>query len=162
MKAFPKHTLLHGDLTTDHRAIFNPRVKMQRLIQRHILLLLSLVLSTTFCNAQLTIKDFRLCLDNTLCGDSVLRISKAELLNAKTVTANFSWFNITSATVYIGSGNYTSEIITVALRNNKFNDQTAALFKRLVPGMLVTIIVDGHNAQMRKVDWSSLSIIVTE
>lgn len=112
--------------------------------------------------SQLTVKDFKLCLDNVPCSDSVLLITKEQLLKSKKIIPNYSWFTIESATVYIGEGNFTSEIFTVNLPKNEFTAECRKVFERLDTGRLVTIEVRGHNKQNLPVAWGTLSIRVVD
>lgn len=125
-------------------------------------LILLFSLSTHTAQSQLTIKDFKLCLDNIKCTDSVLLITKDELLKSKKITPNYSWFTIESATVYIGEGNYTSEMIVINLSNNEFTFESRKKFERLRPGGIVTIEVKGHNKQNMQIDWGTLSIKIID
>jgi hypothetical protein len=110
----------------------------------------------------LTLKDFKLCLDDIGCSDSTLRLSKQALLHANRITANFSWLNIKSLTIYIGEGNYTSEINAVYNKGNIINEDTKKVFQRLSAGIPVTIEVEGYNKKGRRVPWAALSLIITE
>lgn len=112
--------------------------------------------------SQLTIKDFKLCLDNVKCADTILLITKEDLLKSKKIIPNYSWFTIESATVYIGEGNYTSEMIIVNLPANGFTDESRKKFERLRPGVTVTIEVKGHNKQNVQVDWGTLFIKIID
>jgi len=106
----------------------------------------------------LTPKDFKLCLDDLGCSN--LMISKQALLNANKITANFSWLNIKSLTIYIGWGNYTNEIVAITNKGNIINEDTKKLFKRLQPGTPVTIEVVGYNKKGQRVPWAALSIMI--
>jgi hypothetical protein len=123
-----------------------------------IMCILLLSLASHTAQAQLTTKDFKLCLDNVRCTDSVLCITKEELLKSKKIMPNHAWFTIESATVYIGEGNYTSEIKAINLPKNEFTAESRKLFERLQPGNRITIEVKGHNKQNMPVDWGFLSI----
>lgn len=125
------------------------------------LIVLSLLFVDT-AQSQLTVKDFKLCLDNVPCSDSVLMITKEQLLKSKKIIPNYSWFIIESATVYIGEGNFTSEIFTVNLPKNEFTAGCKEYFERLRPGEIVTIEVKGHNKQNLPVEWGVLSIRVVD
>lgn len=125
-------------------------------------LILLFSFSTHTAQSQLTIKDFKLCLDNIKCTDSVLHVTKDELLKSKKIIPNYSWFTIESATVYIGEGNYTSEMMVVNLPNNEFTAECRKKFERLRPGGIVTIEVRGRNKQNMQVDWGTLSIKIIE
>jgi hypothetical protein len=120
------------------------------------ILLFSLVTNTA--KSQLSVKDFKLCLDNIKCTDSILLVTKEELLKSKKIIPNYSWFTIESATVYIGEGNFTSEMMVINLPTNKFTAESRRKFERLAPGGIVTIEVKGHNKQNVKIDWGLLSI----
>jgi hypothetical protein len=127
--------------------------------------MLKLILFSFFTHtaqSQLTVKDFKLCLDSIKCTDSVLLITKDELLKSKKITPNYSWFTIESATVYIGQGNFTSEIIIVNLPNNEFTPESRKKFERLKSGGVITIEVKGHNKQNVPTDWGTLSIKIID
>ena len=109
-------------------------------------------------SCQLTTKDFKLCLDNVTCSDTILLITKDQILKSSTIIPNFAWFTIESATVYVGEGNYTSEMQIINLPGNKFNNETKKIFDRLIPGTPITIEVYGHNKQNTQVKWGTLSI----
>ena len=109
-------------------------------------------------HAQITPKDFRVCIDNIGCSDSVLKISKAELLKASRITPNFSWLTIKSLTIYVGEGNYTSEITTIIVKGDTINNEARKIFQRLASGGLVTIEVEGYNKRNERIPWGSLSL----
>lgn len=110
----------------------------------------------------LTPKDFKLYLDDIACSDSNIRISKRALLNANKITANFSWLNIKALIIYIGEGNYTSEITTIDNKGSIINEDTKKLFQRLSAGSLVTIEVEGYNKKGQRVPWVGLSMRLVE
>ncbi len=125
-------------------------------------LVIFFLVSSYTSQSQLTIKDFKLCLDNVQCADTILLITKADLLKSKKLIPNYSWFTIESAVVYIGEGNYTSEIMVVNLPNNEFTDESRRKFERLRPGEIVTIEVKGHNKQNVQIDWGTLFIKIID
>ncbi len=125
-----------------------------------LIILFSLVSNTA--KSQFTIKDFELCLDNVKSEDSILLLTKEELLKSKKIIPNYSWFTIESVVVYIGEGNYTSEIMVVNLPNNVFTDESRKKFERLLPGEILTIEVKGHNKQNVQVDWGTLFIKIID
>jgi hypothetical protein len=111
----------------------------------------------------ITPNDLRLCLDQLGCSDSILRISKEALLNAKMVTANFSWLTIKKLIIYMGEGNYTSEIIMTSDEGNVISDETKkTYFQRLKVGTPITIEVEAYNKKGNRIFWTALSIIITE
>lgn len=119
-------------------------------------------LAIATAQGQLTIKDFKLCLDQVRCTDTVLRITKADLLQCKKITPNFAWFTIDSATIYIGEGNYTSETFIIHLPKDAFTVASKKIFERLKPNTLLSITVWGHNRQNRPIDWGSLTLKIVE
>lgn len=131
-------------------------------MKRKIFLCVIATFSMLMALAQLTTKDFKICLDNVTCTGSILKITKAQLLQSKKIIPNFSWFTITSTIVYIGEGNWTSEITPCMLNADQFTNNCRKLFERLNPGALVTIVPVGHNKQNKPVEWSPLSIIIKE
>jgi hypothetical protein len=112
--------------------------------------------ASSIAHAQLTIKDFKLCLDNVSCTDSILLITKEEILKSKKIVPNYSWFTIDSAWMYFGS--YSNDVLTVALPHDEFTKASRIYFERLQPGSIITIEVKGHNRQNKSVDWGTLSI----
>lgn len=133
-------------------------LKMNKILKFFIIF--SLV--TNPARAQLTIKDFRLCLDHTRCADTVLSITKADLLKSKTITPNYSWFTIESAVVYTGPENEGSDLTIVNLPGNQFNAESRKIFERLHTGGLISIQVKGHNKQNVQVEWGTLFIRIVE
>ena len=114
-----------------------------------------------FCQKTLTQADFKLCLDNFGCSDSTLRLTKENLLSAKKITANFPWLDIRKLIIYMGEGNYTSEMMITIDEGNLISDKTKNVyFKRLMPGTPVSIEVEGYNRKGQRIPWSSLSILI--
>ncbi|MDB5200969.1 MAG: hypothetical protein JWQ27_378 [Ferruginibacter sp.] len=130
-------------------------------MQKLIFLIVYFIISYS-AQAQLTLKDFKLCLDNAKCTDTVLLMTKDELLSSKQIIPNYSWFTIDSAVVYVGEGNYSSEMIIVNLPTSQFNGETRKIFKRLKSGDSVAVAVRGHNKQNSPVDWGTLFIKIIE
>jgi hypothetical protein len=122
------------------------------------LIIISLLLSLNSSYAQLTEKDFKLCLDQLGCSDSVLKISKADLLKANKITPNFSWLTIKSLTIYVGQGNYTSEVMIINIKGDTINNQARYVFQKLKTGGFVTFEVEGYNKTNQRVPWSSLTV----
>jgi len=92
------------------------------------------------------------------CPDSVLLITKDQLLKSKKIIPNFSWFSITSSVIYIGSG----DMLIIQLKDDIISDEARKKFERLRPGMYVTIEVKGHNKHNIVVPWGSLIMKIVE
>lgn len=122
------------------------------------LIIISLLFSLNSSYAQLTEKDFKLCLDQLGCSDSVLKISTADLLKANKITPNFSWLTIKSLTIYVGQGNYTSEVMIINIKGDTINNQARYVFQKLKTGGFVTFEVEGYNKTNQRVPWSSLTV----
>ena len=129
---------------------------------KYIVVILGLLTYAAPANAQVSVKDFKLCLDNIKCTDTVLLITKDQLIKSRKIIPNFHWFTITSAVIYIGEGNYTSEITQITIPGDSITDEARRKFKQLKPGMRVTIGVTGHNKQHTKVPWGVLSMKIVE
>lgn len=121
-------------------------------------IIISLLSISEKSNAQLTEKDFKLCLDQLGCSDSVLKISKADLLKAHKITPNYSWLKIKSLTIYIGEGNYNSEIMTINVKGDTINNQARFVFKKIKTGEIITFEIEGYNKINQRVPWSSLTL----
>ncbi len=121
-----------------------------------------LILTVSFAYSQLTIKDFKLCLDNANCTDTVLYITKAELLKSKKVIPNFSWFTIDNTTVYFSPGNKGDDVTAVSLPKDEFTKESRERMKLLNTGGIVVIQVKGHNKQNKAIDWGILSIKIID
>lgn len=121
-----------------------------------------ILLSCMYLNshAQLSIKDFKLYLDNIACSDTTAKLTRQQLLQANKVTANFPWFTIRSLTVYAGEGNFASEIMPSTCTGNMLCEETKKIIERAMPGTPVIIIAEGYNKQGQKVNWARLSIII--
>jgi len=113
------------------------------------------------CQRSITPADFRLCLDNFGCADSTLKITKKQLLNAKIVTSNFSWFTITRLTFYFSllPGR---DVTTQSCTGNMFCDKLRPFLERCGPGAVLTISAEGVNKSGKKVQWRDLSIKVED
>ena len=111
-------------------------------------------------HAQLTIKDFKLYLDNIACSDTTAKLTRQQMLQANKVAANFSWLTIRSLTIYAGEGNYASETMIRTCNGNIICEESKKIFERILPGTPVMIVVEGYNKQGKKVNWAGLSIII--
>ena len=120
------------------------------------------VFISSFAYSQLSIKDFKLCLDNVNCTDTVLYITKAELLKSKKVIPNFSWFTIDYTTVYFSLGKEGDDVTAVSLPKDEFTDESRKRMKLLNTNGIVVIQVKGHNKQNKPVDWGTLFIKIVE
>jgi len=109
-------------------------------------------------NCQITSKEFRLCIDNIGCSDSVLRISKQQLLKASKVNANFSWLTIRALTIYIGGG----DVTVLNVKGDTIDEKSKKIFERLGPGNTVIIEVEGYNTSSQRIPWASLALIIRE
>ncbi len=132
---------------------------MKLIYSIRVILLLAI---STSSNAQITPKDFRLCIDQYGCSDSVLKISKEDLLKANKITPNFSWFTIKSLTIYVGEGNFTSEMTVINVKGDAINNEAKKIFQRLKPGGLATFEVEGYNKNNERVHWTSLSLRILQ
>lgn len=112
--------------------------------------------------AQITEKDFKLCIDNIGCSDSTLKISKQQLLNAKKVTPNFPWLTIKSLIISIGEGNYTSEMLVTLVKGDTINEEVLNKFKLIQTGGLVTIEVEGYNKNNGRIPWASMFLRIIQ
>ncbi|MBS1511405.1 MAG: hypothetical protein JST86_11230 [Bacteroidetes bacterium] len=130
---------------------------------KSICIFLALILVFGGAKSQLTTENFKLCLDNISCADSsFIHITKEQLLKSKKIIPNYSWFIIDSTIIYIGRGNYTSEIISAILPKDEFTKESSKLFERLQTGSFLTITVTGHNKQHTPVEWGMLSIEIVD
>lgn len=118
-------------------------------------LFLFLLLSQS-SNCQVNPKDFRLCIENIGCSDSVLRITKQQLLKIDKVSANFTWVSIRSLTVYIGA----NDVTAINVKGDSIDDKAKKIFERLGPGNTVIIEVEACNKNNQRVPWASMSMIV--
>lgn len=64
--------------------------------------------------------------------------------------------------IYIGQGNYTSEITTVFNTGNILTKETKKYFERLAPNVPITIIAEGINNAGKKIEWGNLTILIKE
>ncbi|MGG9963732.1 hypothetical protein [Ferruginibacter sp. SUN106] len=112
-------------------------------------------------HAQLTIKDFRLCVENIGCSDSILKISKQQLFKAGKVTANFPWLTIKSVILYFGSEGI-SDVTMLSIKGDSINNQAREYFKRTGPGTIITVDIEGYNKKNQRVPWANLSIRITQ
>ena len=129
---------------------------------KNIIVIISLLTFSESGYSQLSVKDFKLCLDNAKCIDTVLLITKDQLMKSKKIIPNFSWFTIASSVIYIGEGNYTSEMTVVNMPGDSISDEARRKFERLRPGMHVTIDVKGYNKQKIEVQWGLLTMKIVE
>ncbi len=123
---------------------------------------LFVVLFCSSCNAQFTFKDLKLCLENVGCSDSTIRITKANLLKGGKLIPNFSWFTIKGLIIYIGEGNFASEMITITANVENLNTQIKTFSEKLSPGSSLTIEVEGCNRSGKRVNWPGLRIKIIE
>ncbi|UAY51877.1 hypothetical protein [Ferruginibacter albus] len=129
---------------------------------KKILLVLFLLATISSYSQTLTSKDFKLCLDNSYCSDSIIRLSKEQLLKVEKVTTNFSWATIRSLSITTGMGNYTSEITTLGTPvGNTIDAQTKNnIAKWIMPGNFVTIEAYVYNKKGELMPWSFLTILI--
>ncbi len=118
------------------------------------LLLMSMCFLFTKGQKSITPDDFRLCLDSYGCSDSTLRITKKQLLNAKMITPNFSWFTITQLTFYLSSG-FGTDVTTQSCTGNMFCDKLKPFLERCGPGAVLTISAEGVNKSGKKIQWET-------
>jgi hypothetical protein len=109
----------------------------------------------------ITPADFRLCLDSFGCSDSILSITKKQLLDARVVTPNFSWFKITRLTFYFNSG-FGSDVTIGSCIGNRFCGELKPFLDRCETGALLTISAEGINKSGKKVEWRDLSIKIVD
>lgn len=109
---------------------------------------------------QLTVDDFKLSLDTFSLADksNTIRITKAQLLKAKELHANFNWATVVSYAVYFSSG----DVTMVTVDGNEFTDKLIPYFNRCGPGITITIDPVVKNKQGKSVGWSMLNIILVE
>lgn len=105
----------------------------------------------------ITPDDFRLCLDNLACSDSTLKITKEQLLNAKTITPNFSWFTITQLTFYF-SPEFGMDVTAETCTGDSFCDKIRPLLERCGPGATLMISAEGINKSGKKIQWSDMRL----
>ena len=110
---------------------------------------------------QITPDDFRLCLDDLGCSDSTLKITKKQLLNAKTVTPNFSWFTITNLTFYFNA-EFGNDVTVQTCKGDFFCDKIKPLLERCGPGAILVISAEGVNKSGKKIQWGDITLKVVE
>ncbi len=127
------------------------------------LFLLLLSICFLFAKSQKSISpaDFRLCIDSFGCSDSLLKITQKQLLNAKIVSANFTWFTITRLTFYFSS-EFGTDATVQSCAGNMFCDKLKPFLERSGPGTVLTISAEGVNKSGKKVTWRDLSIKVVD
>lgn len=135
---------------------------MPKILKSSLIMFLINFLTCAEAKSQgVTPADFKLCLDDLGCKN--VRITKDQLLKAKGVYANFSWFKIESITIYIGQGNYSDEITTIADSSNLFSKRTKEFFRKWIrPPKIITIVAHGTNPQGIDVKWADLFLTVVE
>jgi hypothetical protein len=112
------------------------------------------------CKGQtITPADFRLCLDGYGCPDSVLKLTKKQLLSAKTISPNFSWFTITGLTFYFGAG-FGTDVNVQSCTGNSFCRKLQPIIERCGPDAVLIIEATGINKSGKKMGWSLLRIRV--
>jgi hypothetical protein len=127
----------------------------------YTILIILLSFFSKLSHAQLTIKDFKLCVENIGCSDSVLRITKQQLFKAGKVTANFPWLTIKSLTLYFGSEGI-SDVTMLSIKGNSINNQAREYFKRAGPGTTITVEIEGYNKKNQPVPWANLSMRIIQ
>lgn len=106
---------------------------------------------------QITPEDFRLCLDDLGCSDSTLKITKKQLLNAKTVTPNFTWFTITQLAFYF-SPRFGNDVTVQTCKGNFFCEELKPLIQRSGPGTSLIISAKGVNKKGEEIQWNDIRI----
>ena len=109
----------------------------------------------------ITPDDFKLCLDNYGCSDSTLKLTKKQLLGAKVLTPNFSWFTITELTFYF-SPQFGTDVMVQNCKGNIFCTGLRPIFERCGPGATVTISAKGHNKSSVLINWGEITIKITD
>ncbi|GAB2814508.1 hypothetical protein [Ferruginibacter profundus] len=127
----------------------------------YTIIIILLLIFPKLSPAQLTIKDFRLCVENIGCSDSTLKISKSQLFKAGKVTANFPWLTIKSVTLYFGTEGL-SDVMMLSIKGDSINNEARKYFERAGPGTVITIDVEGYNKKNQQVPWAGLSIRIIQ
>ena len=129
--------------------------------------ILFILFAILFCNntsAQIfSIDNFKLTLDNYPVADSgknsVIKLTKQELLQSKKLHVNFSWATIKSLMFYF-SGEAGSDVTPAKCNGSEICKAVQILLKRCTKGSIITIVPLVVNKQNTEVDWGTLTIIV--
>ncbi len=121
-----------------------------------------LIFSFQAFSQSLTTRDFKLALDGFSAAhpDSVIFLTKDQLLGVKKIHANFSWAQIRSFSVYFSSSVGTPCTNVSSCKGDAICPELLPYFKRSGSGTVISFAAVVFNRQNVQVEWPVLTIIV--
>jgi hypothetical protein len=124
-----------------------------------IILFFVFVCQQSFSQA-LSMKDFKISLDNFVLSDSsnTIRMTKEELLKTRQLHTNFVWSHIKSFMVYFGGAG--TDVISSSCNGDTMYPDLKKYFDRVQSGTVIVIDPTVVNMQGKQVDWNGLTILI--